>query len=158
MPRNFLPRFPSANQFAEWVFDVAKHRAVQLNLSFCERSEDVRDALLKKFHRWPETKIASAAERFKTLNQEAEQKCLEQVQLYIHELRGKLLTGTSALFWLDVLQPLKHPAMLPRSEVRAVLVALLDEIMATDGLFGLLTKTDERLWAVLTLPLKLEPL
>ncbi|KAJ8538975.1 hypothetical protein ON010_g12895 [Phytophthora cinnamomi] len=158
MHPGFLPRFPTADHLAEWVFSAAKHRPVQLDLKLCERSEEVRDALLQKFSRWPETKIARAAEQFNALNQQAEQQCQEQVQLYVQELRGKLLGGMKALFWLDVLQPLKHPALLPRHEVREVLVALLEEIKTIDGLFELLIKTNERLWAVLTLPLKLEPL
>ncbi|KAE9347113.1 hypothetical protein PF008_g7969 [Phytophthora fragariae] len=156
--RNFLPRYQRADQVAEWVFNVVKHCPVRLDLKSCERSEEVRDALLQKFHRWPETKIASAAEKFNTLNQQAEQRCQEQVQLYLQELREKLLGGTNALFWLDILQPLKHSALLPRHEVREVLVALLEEIRAIDGLFELLMRTNERLWAVLALPLRLEPL
>ncbi|GMF12956.1 unnamed protein product [Phytophthora lilii] len=155
---NSVPRFQTEEQLAEWVFNAAKFRPLQLNLSCCERSEEVREALLRQFHRWPETKITQAMTRFQTLSQEANQRCMEQVQLYLRELRGKLLGGINSLFWLNVLQPLTHPAPVPRQEAREVLVALLEEIKSIDGVFELLTQKSKRVWAVLTLPLKLEPL
>ncbi|ETL78079.1 hypothetical protein L917_21056 [Phytophthora nicotianae] len=156
--RSYLPQFQSAEQLANWVFNVAKYRSMKLNLNCYERSEEVRDALLRQFHRWPGTKVSQATERCQQLSQEAEQQCQEHVQLYLHELRGKLLAGAKALFWLDLLQPLIHPASVPRPEVRDVLTAFLDELKGVDGLYEQLIEKNGRLWAVLTLPLKLEPL
>ncbi|CAH0474337.1 unnamed protein product [Peronospora belbahrii] len=53
--------------------------------------------------------------------------------LYIEELRGKLLAGANALFWLNVLQPMVHPAYLSRQEAREVLLLLLEELRNADG-------------------------
>ncbi|POM66424.1 Hypothetical protein PHPALM_17718, partial [Phytophthora palmivora] len=155
---NFLPQFDCEEQLAEWVFGIAKFRPLQLNLECCERSEEVRDALLRQFHRWPNTRIAQAAERCKSLSQPGEQECQEQVQLYLRELRGKLMGGAKALFWLNVLQPLTHSASVPRDKVREILLALLEELKGIDGVYEQLMKKSGRIWAVLTLPLKLEPL
>ncbi|KAH7464848.1 uncharacterized protein KRP23_12586 [Phytophthora ramorum] len=156
--RSNLPTFQSVERLAEWVFSVAKYRPLKLNLNFCERSEEVRDTLLRQFHRWPEAKIADAAKQFQTLSHVAEEQCQEQVQLYLQELRGKLVGGSNALFWLNVLQPLTHAASVPRPEAREVLMALLQESKSIDGVFEQLVTKSERVLAVLTLPLKLEPL
>ncbi|KAG7377755.1 hypothetical protein PHYPSEUDO_011048 [Phytophthora pseudosyringae] len=158
MPRSFLPQFRSAERLAEWVFAVAKHRPMQLNLQCCERSDQVRDALLRQFHRWPETKVSQATNRYNTQAEGAQQRCQEQVQLYLQELRGKLVGAANALFWLNVLQPLTHPATVSRQEVRDILMALVDELKSVDGVYEQLARKSERLWAVLTLPLTLEPL
>uniref|UniRef100_H3HDL8 VWFA domain-containing protein n=1 Tax=Phytophthora ramorum TaxID=164328 RepID=H3HDL8_PHYRM len=156
--RSNLPTFQSVERLAEWVFSVAKYRPLKLNLNFCERSEEVRDTLLRQFHRWPEAKVADAAKQFQTLSHVAEEQCQEQVQLYLQELRGKLVGGSNALFWLNVLQPLTHAASVPRPEAREVLMALLQESKSIDGVFEQLVTKSERVLAVLTLPLKLEPL
>ncbi|KAG3207979.1 hypothetical protein PC129_g20987 [Phytophthora cactorum] len=155
---SYLPQFQSADQLAEWVFDVAKYRPMKLNLNCNERSEEVRDALLRQFHRWPGRKISEVTERCQKRTQEAEQQCLEQVQLYLQNLRGMLLAGATALFWLELFQPLLHPASVPRPEARDVLMAFLDELKSVDGFYEHLMEKNGRLWAVLTLPLKLEPL
>ncbi|KAG6942488.1 hypothetical protein JG688_00018093 [Phytophthora aleatoria] len=155
---SYLPQFQSADQLAEWVFDVAKYRPMKLNLNCNERSEEVRDALLRQFHRWPGRKISEATERCQKRTQEAKQQCLEQVQLYLQNLRGMLLAGATALFWLELFQPLLHPASVPRPEARDVLMAFLDELKSVDGFYEHLMEKNRRLWAVLTLPLKLEPL
>ncbi|KAL3669081.1 hypothetical protein V7S43_005465 [Phytophthora oleae] len=154
----FPPQFNSTEQLVEWVFNVAKFRPLQLNLENCEHSEEVREALLRQFHRWPETKMAQTSEHYSALSQIANQECHEQVQLYLQDIRGKLMAGVNALFWLDLLQPLTHPASMPREEVREVLIALLEELKSAEGVFEQLVKTDERFWAVLTLPLRIEPL
>ncbi|OWZ24291.1 RxLR effector protein [Phytophthora megakarya] len=157
-PRSFSRHFYSEERLAEWVFTIAKLRPLQLNLDFCERSEEVRDTLLHQFHRWPESKIAQAAERCNVLSRQAEKECQEQVQLHLQELCGKLLGGGKALFWLNVLEPLIHPASVPREEVREILLALLEELKDIDGVYEQLMEKNERIWAALTLPLEIEPL
>ncbi|KAI9983218.1 hypothetical protein PInf_007147 [Phytophthora infestans] len=157
MRRCFL-NFYSAEELADWVFNSAKFRPMKLKLSCCERSEEVRDALLRKFHRWPGMKISEATEQWQKLSQEAERQCQEHVQLYLRDLQGKLLAGATALFWLNLLQPLTHPASMPRAEVRDVLLAFVDELKSVDSFYEQLMEKNARLWAVLTLPLKLEPL
>ncbi|CAH0519770.1 unnamed protein product [Peronospora belbahrii] len=62
------------------------------------------------------------------------------VMLYIEELRGKLLAGANALFWLNVLQPMVHPAYLSRQEAREVLLLLLEELRNADGVCEVLMK------------------
>ncbi|CAH0473257.1 unnamed protein product [Peronospora belbahrii] len=74
------------------------------------------------------------------------------------EASGKLLAGANALFWLNVLQPMVHPACLSRQEVREVLLLLLEELRNADGVYEELMKKNERFWDLLRLPLKLEPL
>ncbi|CAI5731952.1 unnamed protein product [Peronospora destructor] len=123
-----------------------------------ERNEEVRDALLRQFHRWPETKISRAVEQCQKLSQEAENLCQYQVEVYIEELRGKLLAGAKALFWLNVLQPVLHPALIPRQEAQEVLLLLLEELKSVDGVYEQFMKKSEHTWDVLTLPLTLEPL
>eukprot|EP00644_Phytophthora_capsici_P016438 jgi/Phyca11/123881/e_gw1.52.308.1 len=154
----FPPQFRSAKELAEWVFNVAKFRPLELNLENCKHCEDVREALLRQFHRWPETKMAQTSAHYLALIQTADQYCHEQVQLYIQYLRGKLNAGMNALFWLDLLQPLTHQASVPREEVQEALIALLGELKSVEDVFEQLMKTNERNWAVLTLPLRLEPL
>lgn len=152
-----LSHFQSAKQVAEWIFAVAKHRSMKVALNCFEQNEEVRDALLRRFHRWPETKILQATNRFQDLSQEAFYRCHEQVQLYLQNLRENLQTGAKALFWLDELQPLVHTASVPRLEARDVLLRFVDDIKAVDGFYQQLIQKEERLWTVLTLPLNLEP-
>ncbi|KAK1937924.1 hypothetical protein P3T76_009661 [Phytophthora citrophthora] len=154
----FPPQFYSAELLADWVFNVAKYRPLQLNLESCEDSEEVCEAVLRKFQRWPDTKMAQTSAHYDELIQKTNQDCQEQVQLYIQDVRGKLNAGANALFWLDLLQPLTHQASMPREEVQEVLIALLEELKSVEGVFEQLMKTNERFWRVLTLPLRLEPL
>ncbi|KAG7397284.1 hypothetical protein PHYBOEH_000929 [Phytophthora boehmeriae] len=152
------PTFHDAEDFAKWVFTLAKHKAVQLELSGCDNEEEVRDALLRQFHRWPDSAIAHATERCRVLSQQAEQRCQEQVQLYIQEIRGKLENGASALFWINLLQPQFYPTTVLANEIRDILVAFLFELKTIDGVYEQLATVSDRIWAVLTLPLKIEPL
>ncbi|RLN87866.1 hypothetical protein BBJ28_00024322 [Nothophytophthora sp. Chile5] len=148
-------RFTNMVGFAQWVFDTARHGAVQLDIDRSEYKEEARDALLRQFHRWPESELARAAQQCQTLSQEVEQQCGEQIELYIQELRGKLVSGASALFWLDLLLPLLHRSSVPVQEAKETLRGFLQELKAVDCVCEQLI---QRLWAMLTLPLKIEPL
>ncbi|CEG48494.1 uncharacterized protein PHALS_06313 [Plasmopara halstedii] len=151
---NGISLIQSAEQLAEWIYNVANQRSINLTLNCCERNEIVRDALLRRFNCWPETKNIQAAKRYQKLIQKAHDQCHEQVQLYLHDLRGKLLAGAETLFWLSELQPLVHPAIMTRLEAKDTLEAFVDEIKSIDGFYQQLN--NGRLWPTLTLPFKLE--
>ncbi|CAH0484679.1 unnamed protein product [Peronospora farinosa] len=156
--KNYFSLFESADRLAEWVFNTAKHRPMQLDLCGSERNEEIRDALLRQFHCWPGTKISHASKPYRKLSQEAENLCRNQVDLYIDELHRKLLAGTNGLFWLNVLQPVLHPELLPRQETQEILLLLLEELKSVDGVYEQLMKKNEYTWDVLMLPLTLKPL
>ena len=155
---NSVVRFQSAERLADWVHNAAKRQPIQLSLNCGERSKEVRDALLRQFHRWPATKLGRAEEHYQELSLQAEERCQDHVQLYIQELRGNLQIGAKALFWLNVLHPMSHLVPVSRQEAREVLMLFLDELKSVDGVYTTLTARNAYVWDILTLPLRLEPL
>uniref|UniRef100_A0AAV1UYL2 Uncharacterized protein n=1 Tax=Peronospora matthiolae TaxID=2874970 RepID=A0AAV1UYL2_9STRA len=156
--QDYCIRFRNADQLADWVYNAVKHQPIQLSLNGSERSKEVRDVLLRQFHRWPAMKLSRAEEQCQELSKQAEKRCQDQVQLYIHELGGKLLAGAKALFWLNVLHPMIHTAAVSRQESQEVLSLFLDELRSVDGVYEKLTTKNAFTWDVLTLPFRLEPL
>ncbi|CAI5729207.1 unnamed protein product [Hyaloperonospora brassicae] len=155
---NSVVSFQSAERLADWMHNAAKRQTIQLSLKCGERSEEVRDALLRQFHRWPATKLGRAEEQYQELSQQAEERCQHHVQLYIQELRGNLMIGAKALFWLNVLHPMIPLVPVSRQEAREVLMLFLDELKSVDGVYTTLTTRNPYVWDILTLPLRLEPL